>query len=59
MSEVPQFPPRPGAADAIALGCTCMARDGEPVDLDPRWPDWLTQGCPLHDPNINPPQESE
>lgn len=41
----------PGTPEAMALGCTCQPRDGEGIN-NPRWPEWLTQGCPLHDPNI-------
>ena len=41
----------PGTEDARMAGCTCQLRDGEPSDND-RWPDWLTAGCPLHDPNL-------
>lgn len=44
--------PDPGDYDATQDGCICTVRDGEPVDND-RWPDWLTKGCPLHDPNID------
>ena len=42
----------PGTREAIAAGCTCQPRDGEGIN-NPRWPDWLTAGCPLHDPNIS------
>lgn len=41
----------PGTADAIKAGCTCQPRDGEAIH-NPLWPDWATQGCPLHDPNL-------
>ena len=39
--------PQPGTDEAVALGCTCDYRDGEPSESD-RWPDWLTHGCPIH-----------
>lgn len=41
----------PGTKEAIDQGCTCQPRDGEGIN-NPRWPDWLTEGCPLHDPNL-------
>lgn len=47
MSDKPQIP-APGTDEAVARGCTCDYRDGEPEDND-RWPDWITTGCPLHD----------
>lgn len=40
--------PDPGTDEAVARGCTCDYRDGEPEDND-RWPDWITTGCPIHD----------
>ncbi|MBY0134474.1 hypothetical protein [Paracoccus yeei] len=41
----------PGTKEAIAAGCTCQPNDGEGVQ-NPRWPEWLTAGCPLHDANL-------
>lgn len=46
--------PNPGEWVAISEhGCTCTVRDGEPQDNE-TWPQWLTKGCPLHDPNAAP-----
>lgn len=28
--------------------CICQQRDGESPDND-EWPEWLTNGCPVHD----------
>jgi hypothetical protein len=47
----------PGSPEAMALGCTCSPRDGEGIN-NPRWPEWLTSGCALHDPNIDPSEEA-
>lgn len=41
----------PGSPEAVKLGCTCEPADGDGVH-NPKWPDWLTRGCPLHDPNL-------
>lgn len=47
---------QPGEWDAVRQGCTCMQRDGEPQQSE-RWPEWLVEGCPLHDPNYEDPRD--
>lgn len=41
----------PGEGIAIEAGCVCTVRDGELRD-NRQWPEWLVQGCPIHDPEL-------
>lgn len=39
---------QPGTPDAVAQGCTCVPHDDD-GPVDPRWPGWLTEDCPVHE----------
>lgn len=49
MTDCPMLPP--GSTEAYALGCNCQPRDGEAGYVNPAWPDWITERCPLHGPD--------
>lgn len=44
--------PNPGSSEARQQGCTCAVVDNNHGQYRPRpngW--WVTEGCPLHDPD--------
>jgi hypothetical protein len=49
--------PNPGSAEAVAAGCTCAVLDncrgaGAYVREDGSLEFWITQGCPIHAPEV-------
>lgn len=38
----------PGTPAAVSRGCSCVPYDDD-GPRDPRWPGWLTVGCPVHE----------
>ena len=48
----------PGTPAAVSRGCSCVPYDDD-GPRDPRWPDWLTLGCPVHGDKLAPVADGE